>query len=226
MKDTMKLDLTLTHLHRTATPAAGEPWLLVLMHGVGSNEADLFGLAPAVPPQFHVLSLRAPNVLGPGSYAWFEFGMRPTGERVINEAQEAASRAQLSTLIASAAKQLGVPAERVVVGGFSQGGIMSLSLLLTQPALMHGAMILHSRLLPQVLPLQAKAEALRGKQLWVSHGLQDNVIPIASAHQIRDHVAALPLTLKYAEFPGMHEIRPEELRQAMAWLQGLTQSPA
>ncbi|MBC7379311.1 MAG: dienelactone hydrolase family protein [Burkholderiaceae bacterium] len=196
------------------------------MHGVGSNEADLFGLAPAVPPQFHVLSLRAPNVLGPGSYAWFEFGVRPTGERVINEAQEAASRAQLSTLIASAARQLGVPAERVVVGGFSQGGIMSLSLLLAQPALMQGAMILHSRLLPQMLPLQAPAEALRGKQLWVSHGLQDNVIPIASAHQIRDHVSALRLTLKYAEFPGMHEIRPEELRQAMVWLQGLTQSPA
>ena len=222
----MKLDLTLPHLHRAANLAAGDPWLLVLMHGVGSNEADLFGLAPAVPPQFHVLSLRAPNVLGPGSYAWFEFGMRPSGERVINEAQEAASRAQLSTLIASAARQLGVPAERVVVGGFSQGGIMSLSLLLTQPALMQGAMILHSRLLPQVLPLQAPAEVLRGKQLWVSHGLQDNVIPIASAHQIRDHVSALRLTLKYAEFPGMHEIRPEELRQAMVWLQGLTQSPA
>jgi phospholipase/carboxylesterase len=224
MKDTMKLDLTLTHLHRAANPAAGEPWLLVLMHGVGSNEADLFGLAPAVPPQFHVLSLRAPNVMGPGSYAWFEFGVRPTGERVINEAQEAASRAQLATLIASAAQQLGVPAGRVVVGGFSQGGIMSLSLLLTQPALMQGAMILHSRLLPQVLPLQAPAEALRGKQLWVSHGVQDNMIPLANAQLIRDHMAALPVVLSYHEYPGAHEISPAELKESMSWLQGLTRS--
>ncbi|MBC7435016.1 MAG: phospholipase [Bdellovibrionales bacterium] len=196
------------------------------MHGVGSNEADLFGLAPAVPAQFHVLSFRAPNVLGPGAYAWFEFGVRPTGERVINEAQEAASRTQLGTDIASAARQLGVPAGRVVVGGFSQGGIMSLSLLLTQPALMLGAMVLHSRLLPQVLALQAPADALRGKKLWVSHGLQDNVIPLASAHQIRSHVAALPLDLHYAEFASLHEIRPDELREAMAWLDGLTQGLA
>ncbi|HMX10727.1 MAG TPA: phospholipase, partial [Burkholderiaceae bacterium] len=65
-------------------------------------------------------------------------------------------------------------------GGFSQGGIMALSLLRTRPELLHGAMVMHSRLLPEVNALEVEAEAMNGKALWVSHGQQDGVIPPAS----------------------------------------------
>ena len=218
------LDLPLSSLHRPAAPAESgspDPWLLVLMHGVGSNEQDLFGLAPYVPAPFHVLSLRAPYRMGPNAHAWFEFSVNPDGTRTIHVPQEAASRVLLSQTVDAAARQLGVPAERVVVGGFSQGGIMALSLLLTRPDLLHGAMALHSRLLPQVLPLAAPADALQGRHLWVSHGVHDNVIALSSAQAIRDHAATLPLELVYREYPGMHEIPPVELQDAMAWLQGL-----
>lgn len=214
----MTMNLPLSFLHRPAAAGTAQPWLLVLMHGVGSNERDLFGLAPHVPPNFHVLSLRAPNVMGPSSYAWFEFGVMPSGERVINEAQEVASRETLVELVTSAAQQLAIPSERVVVGGFSQGGIMALSLLLTQPALLKGAMVLHSRLLPQVLPFVALPGALQGRQLWVSHGTRDQVIPLANAHATRTFVKTLPLGLQYAEFPNAHEITADELAQAMEWL--------
>ncbi|RYF23862.1 MAG: phospholipase [Comamonadaceae bacterium] len=221
------LDLPLSYLHRPAapaTPAAPHPWLLVLMHGVGSNEQDLFGLAPHVPAPFHVLSLRAPYRMGPNANAWFEFSVNLDGSRNINVPQEAASRVLLAQTVDSAAQQLGVPAQRVVVGGFSQGGIMALSLLLTRPDLLHGAMALHSRLLPQVLPLAVPAAAMQGRQLWVSHGVQDNVIPLASAHAIRDHAATLPVDLVYREYPGMHEIRPQELQDATGWLQALAKA--
>lgn len=218
----MTMDLPLSFLHRPAAAGTAQPWLLVLMHGVGSNERDLFGLAPHVPPSFHVLSLRAPNVMGPGSYAWFEFGVKPNGERVINEAQEVASRETLVQLVASAAQQLGIPSERLVVGGFSQGGIMALSLLLTQPALLKGAMVLHSRLLPQVLPFVALPAALQGRKLWVSHGMRDQVIPLANARATQTFVKTLPLDLHYAEFPNAHEITADELAQAMDWLGQLT----
>ena len=55
------LDLPLTFLQRPAIATTPHPWLLVLMHGVGSNEQDLFSLAPQIPDRFHVLSLRAPT---------------------------------------------------------------------------------------------------------------------------------------------------------------------
>lgn len=218
------LDLPLSYLHRPADAARAAPWLLVLMHGVGSHEEDLFGLAPHVPAQFHVISLRAPYVMGPGAYGWFEFSFNRVGDRIINEPQEAASRATVAKTVASAAQQLGISPERVVVGGFSQGGIMSLSLLLTQPALLKGAMVMHSRLLTQVMPLVAAPEALKGKQLWVSHGTHDQVIPLASAHAIRELVETLPIELSYSEYPSAHELIQQELVDAMGWLQQLATS--
>lgn len=218
----MTMDLPLSFLHRPAAAGTDQPWLLLLMHGVGSNEDDLFGLAPHVPANFHVLSLRAPNVMGARAYAWFEFGVTAQGERVINEAQEVASRQTVAQTVASAAQQLGIAPGRVVVGGFSQGGIMALSLLLTQPALLQAAMVLHSRLLPQIVPLVVDAEELKGKELWLSHGTRDQVIPLAHAHATRTFVNTMPVDLHYAEFPNAHEITGDELAQAMAWLGQLT----
>jgi phospholipase/carboxylesterase len=215
---------SLSFLHRPADPSVTDPWLLVLMHGVGSNEADLFGLAPYVPANFHVLSLRAPYVMGPSAYGWFEFSVGPQGERTINEPQEAASRETVAQTLAAASYQFNVPPERIVAGGFSQGGIMALSLLLTQPALIHAAMVMHSRLLPQIAPLVAPIEALQGKQLWLSHGTHDNVIPLAAAHAIRDRVKTLPIELRYAEYASAHEIIQQELVEAMGWLQRLAAS--
>ena len=219
------LNLPLTFLQRPAASTTPRPWLLVLMHGVGSNEQDLFSLASQIPERFHVLSLRAPFRMGPGSHAWFDFSIEPNGDRTINEQQEAQSRALVAQAVEAASEQLGIPPERVVVGGFSQGGIMALSLLLTRPALMQAAMVWHSRLLQQVVPLSAPSDALRGKQLWLSHGTHDNVIPLAHAHAIAHHMAPLPVTVAYHEFPSAHEIRPSELAATVAWLESLSTTP-
>lgn len=219
------LDLPLTFLQRSAAAGTPRPWLLVLMHGVGSNEQDLFGLSAHIPDRFHVLSLRAPHRMGPGAHAWFDFSVEPGGARSINEAQEAASRALVAQTVEAASAQLGIPPERVVVGGFSQGGIMALSLLLTRPDLLHAAMVWHSRLLAQVVPLQAPSDALRGKKLWLSHGTHDNVIPLANAQAIAHHMATLPVSVTYREYPSEHEIRPSELAATVAWLESLSTSP-
>ena len=217
-----QLHLPFKFLEQAAGPNVREPWLLVLMHGVGSNEQDLFGLARLMPPQFHVLSLRAPYVLSPDAYAWFEFQVLADGERRINEAQERESRFLVGEMVASASQQLGVPPERVVVGGFSQGGIMALSLLLTQPEKVRAAMVWHGRLLPQAVAHIAAPEAFEGKALlWVSHGSADNVIPPGAAQATRELARGLPLALSGADFPGGHEIRPAELQGALAWLQSL-----
>lgn len=215
--------LPLTYLERPAQAVAGQQtWLLVMMHGVGSNEQDLFGLAPYVPPQFHVLSLRAPFAMGMGAYAWFQFTVDADGTRHINVPQEQQARILVQQTVETAASQLGIPPERIVLGGFSQGGIMALSQLLTQPQSLRGVVVWHSRLLPEIASLHAPAAAFAGKSAWVSHGSYDNVIPLTSAHAVRDRLAALPLQLSYHEYPGAHEIRPEELRASMQWLQDLT----
>lgn len=219
------LDLPLTFLQRPATPAAPKPWLLVLMHGVGSNEQDLFALAGQFPERYYVLSLRAPHRMGPGSFAWYDFSLEPGGTRRIDEAQEAQSRALIAQTLEAAAAQTGIPPERVVVGGFSQGGTMALSMLLTRPELLLGCIVWHGRLLTEVLPLQAAADAFHGRKLWVSHGVHDDVVPRSSAQAICHHFDTLPVSVTSREFSSAHEIRPSELAQTLAWLEGLSTTP-
>ena len=217
------LNLPLNHLYKAADAAAHAPWLLVLMHGVGSNEADLFGLADFVPPAFHVLSLRAPYAMAPNMFAWFQFGVNPDGSRTIDAEQERASRALIEQTVQQACAQLNVPSNRVVLGGFSQGGIMALSILLTQPQHMQAAMVWHSRLLPELAGQEAPVAALTGRAAWVSHGTVDDVIPVSQAHGIRSRLQATPVQLSYREYPCRHELHPQELRESMQWLQALAQ---
>lgn len=212
------LQLPLNGLYRPAQEGTAQPWLLVLMHGVGSNAEDLFGLAGHVPPAYHVISLQAPFAMGGDAYAWFMFSVKADGSRTINAQQEAHSRALVAQAVQLASEQLGVPAERVIVGGFSQGGIMSLSLLLTQPQLLAGICVWHSRLLPEALAQQVPAAQLAGKSAWISHGTQDQVIALSSAHAIRDHLLATPVDVRYQEYPCTHTIHPQELQHSMQWL--------
>ena len=211
--------LPLQFLHRPAT--GPDPSLLLLLHGIGSNEADMFELAPTLPSNVHVLSLRAPYKIEQGAYAWFGVQRTPDGQRRIDALQERESRFLVCDLAQSAARQLDVPTDRLIIGGFSQGGIMALSILLTYPLRLRGAMVLHGRLLPEVEAEVAPHGAFAGKALWVSHGNADRIMPLADAQAIRAIVSTLPLELAGAEFPGGHELLPAEWTQAVRWLGSL-----
>ncbi len=219
----LSIDSSLRFLERPASDAVARRWLLVMLHGMGGNERDAFALVDRVPDCFHVLCVRAPVVLGPDAFRWFDFTLNADGSRVIDQAQERAGRLQLATLVGQASAQLDVDADSVVLGGLNQGGIMALSLLLTRPELVRAAMVMHSRLLPEVLPLIAPPEALRGHQLWLSYTTSDEINPIHYAHQIRAAMAKLPVISRYVEFPGTSELGEAEAFEALEWLTTLAE---
>ena len=109
------LELPLTFSQRAAAPGTPRPWLLVLLHDVASNEHTLLQQVTAFPERFYLLSLRAPNRMGPGSHSWFDFSIPPGGNPVINLEQEAGSRALVVQSIVAAGLQLGIAPEHVVV---------------------------------------------------------------------------------------------------------------
>jgi phospholipase/carboxylesterase len=102
---------------------------------------------------------------------------------------------------------------------------MALSMLLTRPELMLGCIVWHGRLLAQMQALEAKADAFHGRKLWVSHGVHDDVVPRSSAQAIAHHFDTLPVSVTFREFSSAHEIRPSELAQTLAWLEGLSTTP-
>lgn len=212
--------LSLVHLVREPEqpPAPDQmPPLLLLLHGVGSHERDLFALAPRLDPRFLILSLRAPNVLGPESYAWFTFTPSPLVNR-INAEQAEASRQLLLRFIPEAVAAYGADPARVYLMGFSQGAIMSASVALTQPKLVAGAVLMSGRILPEIQPLIAPAEALRGLPILVAHGIRDMVLPIAHGRATHDTLAALPVALTYREYEMPHAVTDASLADIAALL--------
>jgi|SRR5690348_7653843 phospholipase/carboxylesterase len=209
--------LPLVHLVHQPSIETDTPPLLLLLHGVGSNEQDLFGLVPFLDKRFLIISARAPNTLEPGSYAWFEITFTPQGPS-INPQQAEASRETLITFIKEAVTMYGADSQRVYLMGFSQGAIMSASVALTQPELVAGAVLMSGRILPEIRTLMSSNDALIGFPFLVVHGTADRVLPITNGRASRDLLLSLPVDLTYREYSMGHEVSQESLSDVAAWL--------
>ena len=196
----------------------GRPPLLLLLHGVGSNEHDLFGLAPHLDPRLAIVSARAPYTRAPGSYAWFDVQVLPGGGFRIQEEMWRHSLTLLVEYITTIAEEHGAEPRRVYLGGFSQGAIMSLCVMLTRPELVAGVVAMSGRLLPEVIPMARPASDLAGFPVLVTHGTADQVIAVRYGREIRDHLQGLPVDLTYQEFPMGHEVSGESLGLVSGWL--------
>jgi phospholipase/carboxylesterase len=220
--------LSLDYLTRPAqVESAGKPPLLLLLHGVGSNERDLFSFAGQVDPRLRVLSLRAPLVLGPQSFGWFEVDFRPQGN-VANVEQLRESRERLLQFIQEAVAAYDADPERVYLMGFSQGAIMSLTLALTSPAVVAGLVAMSGRLPAEAFAAfgwDAPKDELTGLPILVIHGTRDGVIRVQHAQNARRFLEKLPVTLTYQEYDMAHEVTPRSLTLALAWLKARLNEP-
>lgn len=210
--------LSLTHLVREPRERSeGRPPLLLLLHGVGSNEEDLFALAPYLDGRFLVVSARAPVVLGPGSYGWFRIDFTPQG-MVADMAQALRSLAMLPGFIDELVATYGTDEGRTFLAGFSQGAMMSLALALTRPDKVAGVAAMSGRLPAQVPGAGPDREALKGLPIIITHGIYDPVLPVENARAARKYLEGLPVELTYREYPMAHEVSLESLRDVSAWL--------
>jgi phospholipase/carboxylesterase len=214
---------TLSLVHTVRPPASsanaeGErPPLLILLHGVGANERQMAALAPAFDPRVVVVSARSPLTLGASAFGWFRVTFSAQGPVIVAEEAEAGWQL-LARFIDEAVAAYGADPARVFLAGFSQGGIMALATLLTAPGKVAGAAVMSGRLLPEILPHAASADALRAKPVLIVHGEDDDKLGIHLARWAREQLARFPLDLTYRELPMGHTITPESLEVVTAWL--------
>lgn len=209
--------LSLVHLIRPPRRQASDAPLILLLHGVGSHERDLFDLAQYLDPHAFIVSARAPNVLGPNSYAWYPVEFTATGPIIDADVAED-SRLILLRFIDELVAAYPVDARRVYLMGFSQGAIMSLAVALTQPEKVAGSVAMSGRLLPEIQPKIAEAERLRDLPILMTHGLHDPIIPIGDARAASVYLSRLPLKLTYREYDMGHQVTVESLKDIVAWL--------
>jgi phospholipase/carboxylesterase len=200
-------------LHALERPAAGEPaGALVLLHGRGADEHDLFPLLDALDPErrLHGLTPRGPLSLPPGGAHWYSLAgiptpdpgtFRPTFDRVA---------AFLDTLP--------VPIERVVLGGFSQGAVMSWALGLGAGRPRPAAIVALSGFVPRVDGFSLDLENLAGYPVAVAHGSLDPVIPVEFGREAAALLRDAGADVLWRETPVPHTIDPRLLPELQAFV--------
>lgn len=217
MQSTEKPKLTLEYAVRIPRVVAGSAPVLILLHGYGSNERDLLDIANDLPGELLVICARAPRVLAPEQFAWFDLDFS-SGKPVGNAEQAEASRYTVRRFVEEVCVRFSVDTKRVFLGGFSQGAMLCLSVALTSGDLVRGTLPLSGRVFPEIKPL-VDIEGRREKlKVFLAHGTADEQISIRHAHESRDYLRTLPLELEYHEYPIPHTISRDEIMDMSQWL--------
>lgn len=208
--------MVLKYLERRPKVESAKNKAIILLHGVGSNEQDLFSLADHFPDDFFVIAPRGQFALGPGSYAWYQVDFS-TGKPVFNAKQELSSREVIIKFITQVKQKYNL--DEVYLGGFSQGAIMSYSIGLTNPTKIKGIISLSGRLLDEVRPLVIKNTDVQLLKVFVAHGIQDNILPIHYARDAKSYLTNLGVHLSYHEYDMGHQITSAVIQDMNAWLE-------
>jgi phospholipase/carboxylesterase len=197
--------------------AAGEPdGALVLLHGRGADEHDLYPLLDALDPERRLLGVtpRGPLSLPPGGAHWYRLGGIPTPDPATFHPTYAEAAAFLDGLP--------VPPERVVLGGFSQGAVMSWALGLGAGRPRPAALVALSGFLPRVEGLALDLEGLEGYPVAVAHGALDPVIPVEFGREAAGVLRDAGADVLWRESPIPHTIDPQFLPELRAFVERAT----
>jgi phospholipase/carboxylesterase len=197
-------------------PAAGEPeGALVLFHGRGSDENDLFPLLDVLDSErrFVGATPRGPLSLPPGGAHWYALGGIGTPEATTFHASYSAAAEWLDGFLA----EHGFGYERLVVGGFSQGGVMSYSLGLGRGRPRPAALAAFSSFIPSVEGFELDLSPPL-PPVAIGHGTLDPVIGVEWGRQARDVLEAAGAEVLYRETVMYHQLDPEFVLEVAAWI--------
>lgn len=207
----------LYYLVKQPSVKSAKPPLLILLHGVGSNEKDLFSFAEQLPGKFLVISARAPHKLGNESYGWYKID-RSSGKMIYDKREAEESRKIILKFIEELKSKHNFDEKQVYLCGFSQGAIMSYSVALTCPEKIKGIVIMSGKLLEEIKPLTLNNNSLINLKVFISHGQKDPVIDVKEAREANSFLYSLKIKATYKEYNDVHTINNEMFRDLNNWL--------
>jgi len=184
----------------------GEP-TLVFLHGLGASEHDLYPLAAElIPGTYHFL--QAPMIMDWGGYSWYDVDFDERGVRSYNAEQAVESRNKVISYL----EGLGNP---VILGGFSQGAILSTGVALARPDLVKGLVLWSGRLNQEFIPSPRPTLDLPVLQ---QHGTVDPVISISDGRELARFWSEVSSAHTYEEYGMGHGLIPASIAATRRWL--------
>ncbi|MCU4190110.1 alpha/beta hydrolase-fold protein [Flavobacterium sp. HXWNR29] len=193
--------------------------LLLLLHGYGSNEEDLFSFAPELPDDSYVISVRAPYDLQPYGHAWYAIHFDADENKFSDNVQAKQSVEIIASFIDEIVKKYPIDTENVTLIGFSQGAILSYATALTYPEKISKVVALSGYFNQEILPEVIDTKAISHLKFFVSHGSVDQVIPVDWARKAKPALENLGLEVEYQEYPIGHGVSPKNFYDFKNWLQ-------
>ena len=193
--------------------------LLILLHGYGSNEEDLFSFVPTLPEDWLIVSFRAPLDSSYGGHSWYDIDLMNQENRVdVPQAQK--SLDLILENIMKISNQYGLTENETHLAGFSQGGILCYALALHHPQLFSKIACMscypEEKLLENIVKDKKKLEKLR---FFVSHGIDDAVIPLDWGKKGAEFLYDLSCYFSFREYMSGHGVNQKNYMDLMEFFQ-------
>jgi phospholipase/carboxylesterase len=198
-------------------PSAAEPsGALLLFHGRGTDEHDLFPLLEVLDPYRRMLcaTARGPLSLPPGGAHWYV--VRRIG--FPDPATFNSTYPLLTSWIDSLLAEHGIPHERTILGGFSQGAVMAYATALGAGRPRPAGVLALSGFTPTVEGFEIDLSDIEGLPVAIGHGTHDPVIPVSFGHEARDQLVEAGADVTWRESPITHTIDPAFLTELPGWI--------
>ncbi|WCM42844.1 alpha/beta fold hydrolase [Flavobacterium sp. CBA20B-1] len=183
--------------------------LIVLMHGYGSNEEDLFTFATELPDDYYVVSVQAPYQLPPYGFAWYAISFDADMNKFSDDNQAIASRDLLVEFIDELVVKYPIDTKNINLVGFSQGAILSYAIAVTYPEKINKVVALSGYFNPEIMTPKTDVSAYNHLKIFGSHGTVDQVIPVEWARKTTDFLKPFNISFEYKEYPVGHGVSPQ-----------------
>lgn len=209
--------LPLFYIKRPSKRVKNAP-LLVLLHGYGSDENDLFSFSNELPEELFIISLRAPHPLQPYGHAWYAINFDAQQNKWNDVHQAKASMKTITKCIDLACEKYELNTKNVSLLGFSQGCILSMALAINYPKKFKNVIGLSGYISLEFLENTMKSEDYNHLNFYCSHGSSDQVIPVEWARKTPTILNKLGIKHTYSEFPVGHGVAPQNFFEFKDWL--------
>lgn len=212
------MNLSLEYLIREPKIKQEKNPLLLLLHGYGSNEADLFSFASELPDEYYIISAQAPYDLQYGSYAWYAINFDADQNKFSDFEQAKVSRDLIATFIDELIKTYPVDVKNITLVGFSQGSILSYAVALSHPEKVKNVIALSGYISEPIFEENYKNNDFSKLSIFASHGTVDQVIPVEWARKTKPFLDNLGIESTYKEYPVGHGVAPQNFYDFKNWL--------